>query len=247
MLTRKDCQKALKKWQSSKKNLNEVLRLFPSNNVFVITREDIQWIKKNNQADYFHIFVGVHERKAVLIYSPIDASGADVKLQEYPFSYLTELDRELRFVEKEVTTLTKIAILSKDLKVISKINKEKLPLPSHDIECQDLILKEIEDWRNNAADWFFKQVSESKGAGIFNMFTVPIEDIGAGECDVIALFAFKYSKVYNQFLPTIIFVQDESELFENSNFLSVQSNVFNWSQPCPPFCRDKDKLTIQED
>lgn len=57
MLTRKDCQKALKKWQSSKKNLNEVLRLFPSNNVFVITREDIQWIKKNNQADYFHILL----------------------------------------------------------------------------------------------------------------------------------------------------------------------------------------------
>jgi len=246
MLNRKDCQKAAKRWQTSKRNLNEVLRLIPSNYVFTISNEVIQWIKKHNQNDYFHAYFGVHENKAIAMFFPLDSSGSDLSLKEYGISYVQELENEIRFVEQEVTTLTKIAVLSKDLKVISKVKKETLPLPHHDIACQDTILAEVEDWRNDSADWFYKQIKDFNGDSIFNVFTIPIEDLGAGDCDVIGLFAFKYSKVYSQIIPTIIFVQDESDLLENTKLFSIQSNVFNWSQPCPPFCREDVSFKILE-
>lgn len=247
MLSRKECQIALKKWQSSKRIVNEVLRLIPANYVVKISPKDINWLKQHNQVDRFHAYMGVHDNKAVMMFFPLDSSGKEIRLNEHAYSFLERLDSEIKFVEQEVKTLTKIAVLSPDIQVISRVVKESVPLFQHNIDCQDTILVEIEDWRNDSPDWFYKQIHEYKGETIFNVFNVPIEDLSDGSTEVIGLFAFKYSKIYTEVIPTIIFVQDESCLLENNKVHSIQTNLYNWSQPCPPFCRPKDDYLLLQD
>lgn len=247
MLSRKECQLALKRWQTAKGDIDEVLRLVPSHYVFTISGKSIEWLNKNNDNDRFHAYIGVHNNQSVMMLFPLDSSGGEMRLPEYAVSYLEPLSSELRFVEQEVKTVRKTAVLSTDLQISSREITETRPLYQHDIECQDTILEQIEDWRNDSADWFFKQISDSGGVSIFNVFNIPIEDISEGCTEITGLFAFKYSKVYGQILPTIIFVHHASKVLENQKLHSVQTNLYNWSQPCPPFCRPKGGFTLLED
>lgn len=239
MLNRKECQLSIRKWQSSKGNINEILRVFPSNFIFKVTEESIKWVLKNNNNECFVVKMGIHDDKAIVIFYPLDPSGQEKDLKEFPISFLGPLESDIKFVEQEVRTQTKVAVLSCDLKVISRVVEESQPLYQHQIECQDTILEQVEDWRNESADWFFKQIKETKGESIFNLFHVPIEDLEDGSRDIIGLFALKYSKIYSEVLPTIIFVHHEGAVLGNSKLHSIQTNLYNWSQPCPPFCKPK--------
>ena len=74
------------------------------------------------------------------------------------------------------------------------------------------------------------------------------EDEKQGE--VVALFGFKHSSIYQTQIPILIFVTitDEMGAAEimraNNNQTASSTNTRDWSQPCPPMCKEKEDFTL---
>ncbi|MCL7986622.1 hypothetical protein M8998_01585 [Sphingobacterium sp. lm-10] len=180
--------------------------------------------------------MGKLEDQIILMLFPLGQDDRELDLEEYAYTKLQAFTDNLTLVEKETKVSMYKSVLSPDLQVISRTYHEEIPLFNHNISSQRTLIHEIADWRRYSSDWLYKQLKEFAGKTIFNVFDIPLEDLGSGNEKVFGLFGFKKSDVFSEEVPTIIFLQHQSGLSENIQLESIDSNAYNWSQPCPPFC-----------
>lgn len=246
MLTRKKCKKALQSWEASKKDAEKLINLIPPNFVFQFQQAEIRWLRKFNKSNHFHAYMGVYDGEVILMLFPLNVDGGELRLKEYPYTPLTCLKAPLTFVQQETKVCVSKSVLSTDLKLIARTQEDEVPLFDHDISSQDTLIQEITDWRKFSADWLFQQVEEFDGESIFNVFDIPLEDLGTGDADVVGIFGFKKLEVFRSSIPTIIFLQGQQadQLSTYAKIDNIESNAYNWSQPCPPFCRPKKTYSL---
>ncbi|TDQ08414.1 hypothetical protein [Pedobacter metabolipauper] len=240
-LTKEECISAIKTWKEVKSDYSKIESIINPQLVFSFNREQIDWLSKLNKYKNFHTYIGVHRDELILILVPLDQSGTELKLSEYSTSSLIPLAIDLKLVEIEETTKIKTTVLSQDLKISSYTEEFKLPTENRPAVGEKTALQEIESWSNECHDWFYCECFDFLGKRIFNTFTVPFEDLGKPEegiDQVICIFAFKISVLYKRQIPTLIFIALDDKQLGAQIIRSTDDNSYDWSQPCPPFCKE---------
>jgi hypothetical protein len=146
-----------------------------------------------------------------------------------------------------VTTVSKTT-LSKNLEITKHRKEVDLPVYNKPTITEKASVKGIEKWKNECLDWFYYECNKSEGQNIFRVFTVPFADLTSEDGkqgEVVALFGFKHSSIYQMQIPILIFVtrDDDAHTAEiiraKNNETASSTNTKDWSHPCPPMCGDK--------
>ncbi|MBC9796631.1 hypothetical protein [Sinomicrobium weinanense] len=247
-LTKNECKQAIEAWKLSKADYSEIKNLISPTSVFHFDRKSCDWVNKHNKNKRFYTYIGVHDAQLVLIVVPLDKKGKEEDLSSYLAIPLTPLDKDLILLEKEETVSVKKITLSKHLKIKSVCEEVELPVYNEPAITESISLSEVEQWKDQCLDWFYHECTDYKGKRIFNTFTVPFADLieGIEDHGVICLFALKNSDIYNRLIPVLIFVAVNSTTMQgqmmrstiNARGAETVSNTYDWSRPCPPFCRE---------
>ncbi|MCS3871212.1 hypothetical protein J3D55_004128 [Chryseobacterium ginsenosidimutans] len=107
---------AIADWTNCRGNYAAIKNLILTNYVFNFDSEQIDWMKNANKNTEFCTEIGIYQDQLVAILCPLDPSGQKVVVDNYPYSVLSELDRDLNLVETEVYTVVKNAVLSRETK-----------------------------------------------------------------------------------------------------------------------------------
>lgn len=249
MLQKKECTEAVNNWKTMKSDYSNISDLINPQSVFSFDKEQIAWIDNNNDNTNFHIYIGVYQNELIIIVVPLDKDGNEIDLPSYETSPLKPLAQDIHLIEKEETTKIKRTILSANLQITSYTEEYQLPTEKKPSVRQKTAIEEIESWSNQCLDWFYRECYEFEGLRVFNTFTIPFADLGKqnGEtATIICLFAFKDSYLYQRPIPTLIFISVNSNLNAQVIESPIDGNAYNWSQPCPPFCKAEKKFIVFE-
>jgi hypothetical protein len=247
MLSKEKCIQAITVWKETRTNFSKIKKIIDSTGVFNFTQDDCDWIKENNKNSNFHTYAGVNDDKFILIIVPLDKNGKEIDLDRYLTTKLTDLKNDITLIETDVVTTLSKTILSKNLEITKYWKEVDLPTYNEPTITERASVKDIEKWKNECLDWFYYECKESKGQNIFRAFKVPFADLAREDekqGEVVALFGFKYSSIYQMQIPVLIFVAiaDETGTTEimraNNNETASSTNTKDYSQPCPPICRD---------
>ncbi|WP_228451274.1 MULTISPECIES: hypothetical protein [unclassified Chryseobacterium] len=243
MLPVEECRAAANEWKSCFSDFSKLQSLIPTNYVFNISREHLEWMKGFSNYKDFCSAIGVYKGRLIMILYPMNEKGDKVDVKEYPYSFLTELDHDLRLQEIQEYTVVKNAVLSKSLEKTEKDSNMAFPVSSTPILEQDVAVNAIERWRNEGMDWFYKECRENAGNGIFRKFYVPTADLcldNQGLAGITCSFGLKYNDIYGKMLVTLIFISFLENLKDAENGVQTISNTYDWAKPCPPICRIPD-------
>ncbi|WPO82096.1 hypothetical protein SD427_15165 [Chryseobacterium sp. JJR-5R] len=238
-LNREQCEIAIAEWTNCCRNFEMIKNLIPTNYVFNFDADEVDWMKKLNKNSDFCTQIGIYENKMVAILYPMDVDGRKIYADNYAYSTLNELDRDLRLVETEAYTVVKNAVLSKDLRKVDGNSDMYFPVSGKPMMDQDKAVAAIESWRNDGISWFFRECDEFGGNRIFKRFYVPSNDLipsKPGLTNIVCSFGLKFSDVYQRILPTLIFISFYQDL-QNTGSIERISNTYDWSEPCPPICK----------
>lgn len=230
---------AVAEWATRCGDFSALQSLIPTNYIFNLSLEQINWLKETNLYKDFCVDMGLYEDQVVMILSPLDASGHRIVVEGYPYSVLTELSGDLRLVETQEYTVIKNAVLSQDLKKIDNDSDVFFPVANKPLMEQDKAVDAIELWRNEGTNWFYFECSEYEGSRIFRRFYVPADNLTPpkpGLNSFVCSFGLKYSDIYQRMLVTMIFISFYDDLTNGASIETI-SNTYDWSQPCPPFCQ----------
>jgi hypothetical protein len=107
ILTLEDYTTAVQRWAEVKSNYSEIQKVISPEQVFILSREQIEWFDKENQEEtYFRADIGVWENQLVLILTPRTSAGDVIKLDNYEFSPLQYLESDLTLKQTKTYTLT---------------------------------------------------------------------------------------------------------------------------------------------
>ncbi|WP_228414383.1 hypothetical protein [Chryseobacterium sp. CH21] len=243
MLPVEECRAASLEWKARFSDFSKLQSLIPTNYVFNISREHLEWMKRFSDYKDFCSAIGVYKERLIMILYPMNDNGDKIEVNEYPYSFLTELDRDLRLQEIQEYTVVRNAVLSKDLESTEKNANMGFPVSNTPILEQDVAVAAIERWRNEGMDWFYKECGENKGAGIFRKFYVPTADLcldDTGLTGITCSFGLKYNDIYGKVLVTLIFISFRENLKNSEVGAETISNTYDWAKPCPPICRIPD-------
>ena len=248
MLSKNECIQAFNEWKNAKQDYSKIKEIISPSSVFSFNREQIEWLNTYNKYKNFHIYIGLYKAELILIVVPLDVDGKEIELPSYMIAALLPLDQELNLIEKEEITKVRTTVLSQDLLITSYTEGFKQPTENEPAVNQKTAAQEIETWTNESLDWFYFECTEFKGKRIFNTFTVPFADLGKPDDkigQVVCLFAFKYAQLYQRLIPTLIFISIntlhlQAQLIE----APISTNTYDWSQPCPPFCKDESAFAL---
>lgn len=239
LLPVEECSAAANRWDLCRSNFSKMKDLIPTNYVFNISDGPLSWMKSYRDYPEFCAAMGIWKDQVILIFYPMNEKGDRIDQKEYPFSYLTELENDLKLQEVQEYTIVKNAVLSKSLEKIEQTSDMAYPISNKPILDQDVAIEAIETWRESGMDWFYKEYKESKGMGIFKKFYVPTADLclsDEGLREIKCSFGLKYNKVYGKMLVTLIFISFRED-FQNAQRAEKLSNMYDWAKPCPPICR----------
>lgn len=247
-----ECKEAIHMWDTIKKEYSEIEKIMNTKHVFYLDKETCISLKNQNDAKHFHTYVGVRNSELILIIVPLDIEGNEKQLDQYLFSTLTELKEEIKLIEKKKIITTLKTTLSKDIDIISCKEEVEIPFSNQPLIKEKISVSGIEMWKNQGLDWFYKEIVNNGGGGIFNVFNVPLTDLireNQKYNEVICFFAFNYSTLYDKSLPTLIFVANDNETSEAEIINDFEgetsiSTIYDWSRPCPPFCKNKSKYEL---
>jgi len=253
MLSKEKCIQAINAWKETRTNYSEIKNIINPTDVFNFTQEDCDWIKENNKNSNFHAYAGVHDDKFILITVPLDENGKEINLESYLATNLTDLKDEITLIEKEVVTTVSKTTLSKKLEITKYWKEVDLPIFNEPTITERASVKDIEKWKNECLDWFYYECKQSEGQNTFRAFTVPFADLereDKKQGEIVALFGFKHSSIYQTQIPILVFVTipDNTGAAEiirvKNNQASSETNTRDWSQPCPPMCKNKTDYTL---
>ncbi|NLR93819.1 MULTISPECIES: hypothetical protein [Flammeovirga] len=254
LLKREECKQAILKWEKTKTDFEKIRALIDATKVFRFDESDQSWIREHNKNHSFHVYAGVHNDHFVLIIVPLTKKGKEKALEKYLTKTLTALKKDITLVETEVVTTVTKTKLSADLAVTKFWKEVNLPVHNEPTITEKASAYDIEKWKNESLNWFFYEYSTSRGRNIFRTFTVPLSDLDRDDNkkgDVIAFFGLKLSPIYQKQIPILIFVsQSEKDsgtgeiLRAKLGFSAAPTNSQDWSQPCPPLCKDKSGFTL---
>jgi hypothetical protein len=232
---------AIEGWNNSCGNYSSIESLIPTNYVFNLTADQINWLNDRNKNSKFCVEMGIYNSKVVIILSPLDASGNKISVDEYCYAPLEELTHDMKLVETEQYVVVKNAVLPKELTKVDDSSNISYPIATQPMMEQDKALAAIESWRSEAMTWFYRECNEFKGQRVFRQFFVPAKDLmpsKPGLTNVVCSFGLKFSDIYQRMLPTLIFISFYGNLGNSEDNESIQktSNTYDWSQPCPPLC-----------
>jgi hypothetical protein len=252
MLSKKKCIQAINVWKETRNNFSKIKNIIDPTAVFNFTQDDCDWIKENNKNSSFHTYAGVDNDKFILIVVPLDTNGKEIDLDRY-LTKLTDLKNDITLIETDVVTTVSKTTLSKNLEITKYWKEVDLPIYNEPSITERASAKDIEKWKNECLDWFYYECNEHKGQNIFRAFTVPFADLAREDekqGEVVALFGFKHSSIYQTQIPILVFVTiaDETGAAEimrvKNNETSSETNTKDWSRPCPPMCKDKTDFTL---
>lgn len=236
---------AVKSWAVAKSNYSEIQKVISPEQVFILSPEQIEWLDKENEAEtYFRADIGIWDNQLILILTPRTFAGDVKTLETYEFSVLQHLSTDLTLKQTKTYTLTSTYILSKDLSKNKQDSDIDFPVTDKPVTGQQKAVEEIEYWRENAMDYFQRESLEFNGQRIFQSFYIPKADLLHDKemtQNVVCVFGFKFSAVYQRLLATLIFISNSNTADQNSSEPSyaVQanpSNTYDWTKPCPPTC-----------
>ncbi|RQO38307.1 hypothetical protein DBR39_15705 [Chryseobacterium sp. KBW03] len=244
MLPVEECRAAAGEWRARFSDFSKIQSLIPTNYVFRISRDHLEWMKGFEEYKEFCSAIGVYRERLIMILYPMNDKGTKIDVKEYPYCFLTELEKDVRLQEIQEYTVVKNAVLSKSLEKTEKDSNMSFPISSTPILEQDIAVNAIERWRNEGMDWFYKECGEDKGSGIFRKFYVPTADLCLSDENLTSItcsFGLKYNDIYGKMLVTLIFIS----FIENPKSNTVAgaqtiSNTYDWAKPCPPICRIPD-------
>lgn len=238
-LNREEYALATAEWANCLSNYLLIEKLIPTNYIFEMPKEQLDWIRANNEYKDFCSEMGIHDGKVILIFIPMDGKGKRKFLDETPYSVLCALENDLVLQEKQEYTVVKSSVLSNDLRRINNDANMYLPVTDKPVMGQDKAVDAIEAWRSEGMDWFYRECSEFEGTRIFKRFYVPAEDLCLSKPELANIkcsFGLKFNDIYQRMFVTLIFISFY-ELYQGNQSAKTISNTYDWSQPCPPICR----------
>ncbi|MCF8716323.1 hypothetical protein JM658_15945 [Joostella atrarenae] len=255
-LNKENCIKAIQIWNEARCDYSKISKLIAPFSSFSFSLEDYLWLKHKNDYSFFHIYVGIHNSKLILISVPLNNQGKEKKLDFFIYSSYGPIANNLTLVEEDTFVTTKKTVLDKNLNVISYCENNNLPINNEPRISQRASVNDIELWKNNCMDWFYYECEKDNGENIFKAFKVPFSDADmlindSKYNEIKILFGLKFSIVYQKSLPNLIFVATHSSGKKDSRIIrgiSVDTpevmNTQDYSQPCPPFCRESDDFGL---
>ncbi len=253
MLSKEKCTQAITSWREIKSNYTEDEKLINPMAAFSFSQEDCKWLNDNNNNSKFHTYIGNLDNQLILIVVPLHEDGKEVDLSFYLTSTLAVLSDELTLVETAVVTTTEKTTLSKELEVTNYCEEVQLPTSNEPTITERASVSDIEKWKNSCLDWFYFECNDHQGERIFNTFTVPFADlVKENEIydEVKGFFGFKESFIYQRTIPVLIFVAIDSKtnhaqiIREIGTGDNLYTNTRDWSQPCPPLCRESKNFNL---
>ncbi|ARV05817.1 hypothetical protein BTO04_03490 [Polaribacter sp. SA4-10] len=253
MLSKQKCTHAINVWKETRTDFSKVKKIIDPTAVFNFTQDDCDWIKGNNENSNFHTYVGVHNDKFILIVVPLDKKGKEIDLDSYLTTKLTDLKEDITLIETDVVTTVSKTTLSKNLEITKHWKEVDLPTYNEPTITERASVKDIEKWKNECLDWFYYECNKAGGKNIFRVFTVPFADLareGQKQGEVVALFGFKHSSIYQTQIPILIFVAiaDKAGTTEimraKNNEGTSETNTEDLARPCPPLCKEKSNFTL---
>ncbi|AUC76400.1 MULTISPECIES: hypothetical protein [unclassified Olleya] len=254
MLSKENCIKAINLWETTRTNFTKIRTLIAPSTVFNFSKDDCEWIKENNNNSNFHAYAGVYNDQFILISVPLDKNGLEIDLDSYLTTTLTDLKEDITLIETDVVTTVTKTTLSTNLEITKHWKEIDLPTYNAPTISERAAVNYIEKWKNECLDWFYYQcTSSSKGENIFRAFKIPFADLSRDDQkqdDVIALFGFKHSSIYQSLLPLLVFVTvvDQTNIAQIIRASNIQTeldtNTRDWARPCPPLCKDKTDFTL---
>lgn len=240
--SREQYEVAIADWTNLRGDFSALESLIPTNHIFHIPYDHIQWIKGNNEYKDFCTEIGLYNGQILLILVPLDSKGQRKVMEEYYYSVLSPLKSNLQLTEIQQFTVINNAVLSDDLKKIDRDSDTYFPVNNKPVMPQDKALDAIEQWRDQGSNWFYFECSEYQGSRIFQRFYVPAENLTPNQPgktleSFICSFGLKYSDIYQRMLVTLIFISFYKTELQTEHSLEMISNTYDWSQPCPPICR----------
>ncbi len=245
ILTYDNYTTAVKNWAEVKSNYSDIQKVISPEQVFILSREQIEWFDKENEAEtYFRADIGIWENQLVLILTPRTNAGDVKTLENYEFCPLQFLENDVTLKQTKTYTITSKYVLSKDLSKSEQDSDLNFPVMNEPVTGQLKAVDEIESWRENAMDYLQRESLEFKGQRLFQSFYIPKADLlhnKQNTHDIVCAFGFKYSAVYQRLLATLIFISNENgvKLGSPGAVYAVQvdpSNTYDWTKPCPPTC-----------
>lgn len=255
-LSKSECLQAIELWSQTRPNYSEIKDLINPADAFHFTKKDCEWLNKHEEKNIqsstkLHMYIGIHDSKLFIIVIPLDQNGKEKVLSSYLAKALAPLKNNVVLIEKQTVVITETSILSKNLEIIAlNTDTEGSVLNEPNISEKASII-DIEQWKYLSLDWFYHECNDFNGERIFKSFSVPFADLVRSEegyHHVICFFAFKKSEIYQRLIPVLIFVTvnedtSEAKIIRNDDpDVKSGSNVYDWSQPCPPFCKEKKSL-----
>ena len=232
----KECQDAVSVWTQNKGDLLFVKKII--NHTYAFNFQNIKGLGENPNC---HVYAGVDESgKFILIIVPLDKNGKEKEeKQGYQISALTALDEPITLVER-TTTETKTK-LDTELNITKHWKEVDLPVYGEPNLAESVSAKDIEKWKDECYDWFEDMIETGKTDKIFRAFKVPVADLEVQEGkEVLGLFGFKNSTLYQMQIPILIFVEKTPE---NDWLMESRVNTRDWSHPNPPY-GNKDDFSI---
>jgi len=221
---------AINKWEESISDFNVIKEIINLEHVFSFDANQINWLKDNNRnSEEFRIDMGVFNKLMMLILVPLDVDGNSIEQENYECAVLRELESDLVLSEKQTVTTSKQFVFSKNGANSASENTEKTTIKKPAISIDDAV-NIIENWRNNAIEWFDIECNKYNSQRIFRKFYVPLQDIQSENLTKsICTFALKQSESHNKLLPTLVFINHK----QVENFFDI--DIFDWSKPSPPY------------
>lgn len=250
LLSQKECSNAVAEWATLKCQYELLESMISPISVFNFSVEDCEWIKTHNENKMFHLYMGVHNGKIVLIAVPLNKAGEEITLDQYLNSEITTLESDLVITQEVLTKKIKSTTLSPNLVVTDRNENIQLPFENEPSVRKEISVHEILSWKYQCMDWFYHECNEYEGKRIFNNFLVPLSDLSRDDSEfekVVCLFALKKSTILDKHLPTLLFVSVDKgssrARFIEPDQLALE-NSKDFSTPCPPFCRQNTRFNI---
>lgn len=235
---------AIKSWAEVKSNYSEIKQVLSPEQVFILTREQIEWLDKENEEEtYFRADIGVWEGQLILILTPRTSAGDVKTLENYEFSPLQFLQSNLTLEQTKTYTVTSTYTLTKDFSKGKEDSDIDFPLMNAPETGQIKAVDEIESWKANAMDYLQHESIEFEGKRIFQSFYIPKADLLHNKetiQEVVCVFGFKFSLVYQRLLATLILISNGTgaKIGAPGAVYAVQANpnnTYDWTKPEPPY------------
>lgn len=223
---------ATDKWEETISDFNMIKDILNLEQVFSFDTNQINWLKaKNQNAEEFRIDMGVFDKRVMLILVPLDSKGNSIEQENYECALLKEIETDLVLTEKQTVTTIKSFVFSKNGENLRNQTTQKMSIKKPAISIDNAV-EIIENWRNNAMEWFLTESNKYRGQRVFRKFYVPLQDIQSENLTKsICIFALKETKSGQQkYLPTLVFINQK----QVDNFIDI--DIFDWTKPCPPTC-----------